>query len=257
MSRSLCAALTLALIGAAGCTDYSPWPPDGTQKGAKAEERKARGLPEAKGEGAPKSLLAQALEEPGVPTGPALDTMSLPRQSKAVVYAAMQAAAKDDLDGLLHLVAPSATWGLPVTSQLQSTAIEDDPELFIDVMRDVASRMSAQAAFRCAPIMPPALETYVTSGAEPMWCSFTSNDRHDILLFKLRTTQSRAQIEYVGMFVDKPTGPVRVASAEPPPPAVAPGDRTATNDDYTFKSYEPAPQAGPGKSGKTPPNPAK
>ncbi len=255
MSRSLCAAVTFALLGGAGCSDYSPWPPQGGVREGVVTERQPEGLPKGQGEGAPKSLLAQSLEEGGVPQGEELMTLSLPRQSKGLVYAALQRAAKDDLDGLLEITADAAAWGLPVTSELESVLVSRNPEQYIDAMRDVGSRLSAQADFRCAPVMPPALETYVKTGAEPMWCSFTSGDRHDILLFKLRMIEGRGQIEYMGMFNERPEGPVRVASSEPPPPPVPPVDRTATNDDYTFRDYKPAPKtpgAKPAEGGEKP-----
>ena len=102
--RLLPSALLLGLSLTAGCSDYSPWPPEGGKKDPTVHAREPRPLPEGKAEGAAKSLLAGSLEQPGVPTGDALDELILPRQSKALVFATLQQVAKDDLDGLLELM---------------------------------------------------------------------------------------------------------------------------------------------------------
>jgi hypothetical protein len=175
-----------------------------------------RPLPAGSAEGVPEHLLHE-YEAREVASPAEIATWKLPFQAKRIAVALLTLAAKDDLAGLPALFTTHARWGIPDRRELDARPIfADGGREFFDTFREVASRFARKAPFQCPPLFPPAAQTYVRNGAEPMWCAYLSNDGIDVLAFKFVYEGGSAKIDYVGLLPTRPTEPVR----ERPGPAV-------------------------------------
>ena len=149
-------------------------------------------------------------------------TWSLPTHSKMIVVEALIAAVVDDPGRMLELLTLNASWGTPDRRQLRARPVstKQDPYgiEFLDAFRAAASRLNTKAKWGCRPLQPN-WALLVEAGAEPMWCSFNSTDGYDLLVFRLVKEQGDVRIDYVGLFVTRPTGPTYVHEAGLAPPA--------------------------------------
>jgi hypothetical protein len=187
----------------------------------KRPHRKRGSLPEGTHEGAGGSLLAAHAERDPFPPSE-IAAFKLTGSAKTLAVAMLTVAAKDRIEDLPALLAPEAGFGLPDPGESGSrTILADGGEAFLAAFRTAASRFKAEATFTCPPILP-ALETFVATGAEPMWCFYGSDDRLDLLVFKLMATGGHARIAYVGLFDERPTAPVRIGGGGAPPPTTIP-----------------------------------
>src|SRR5690606_2130118 len=102
-----------------------------------------------------------------------------------IAVALLILAVKDDVTGLPPILTRNARWGLPDRRELDARPIlADGGREFLDAFREAASRFSRKEAFHCPPLVPPAAQTYVRNGAEPMWCAYISQTGRDVLAFK-------------------------------------------------------------------------
>jgi hypothetical protein len=106
-----------------------------------------------------------------------------------------------------------ARWGFPDRRELDTFPVFDGDggARFVEVFRGVASRFGAKATFTCPPMID-ATTMFVRDGAEPYWCWYMSNDNLDVLAFKFVTERGRARVDYIGMYPQRPSGPVPVRS---------------------------------------------
>jgi hypothetical protein len=207
-----------ALVLACACTPYVT-PLGGRGAGATAAEpaRDRRELPPGSHDGQEESLLA-AYRDRDLPDHQEMNEQwGLTRSAKRIAVAMLIAAAQDRDDFLDELLTEDARFGLPDRREPQARPIAGDREVFFDRFRAAASRFKGKADFTCPPLLPGA-EATVSSGAEPMWCFYTSDDGHDMLVFKLVTRADHPRIAYVGLFGERPSGSLRIVGYGPPPP---------------------------------------
>jgi hypothetical protein len=201
---------TALLVG--GCT-FSPWPPDGGEP--HVHSRKPKAVKAAKdGEAA---TLMQAMGKPA--RRPlqrnALETTRLTKDASKLVRSLLFSVAKDEFKPTAELLTSTARFGLPDVRERNAMPILPHKEIFLDQLQAAAGRFGEKAAFQCPPVMPP-LDAYVSTGAEVMWCFYTSDDGLDVLTFKLRNDQGRARIDYIGFFPRKPDKPFPAAEGWSP-----------------------------------------
>ena len=178
-----------------------------------------RTLPEGSAEGVPEHLLHEyAQREPAAEAEVA--TWDLPAKSKRLVVELLVLAAGDQANRLQRVMSRQARWGIPDRREFEARPVfaNDDGRAFLDTLRQVAARLGRKENLNCPPIMPPAAQTYVRNGAEPMWCFYSSNDGLDILAFKLILEGGNAKVDYVGMHPDRPAGMIAPRTGAPPPP---------------------------------------
>jgi hypothetical protein len=148
-------------------------------------------------------------------------TWQLPFQAKTLIVELLIAAGQDDAEHVQLLLADNARWGLPDRRELRARPIisEDDPHgaAFLAGFRTATSRFDKGASFSCAPLQP-GWQMYATTGAEPMWCSYTSQDNLDIIGFRLIVVEGRVKADYIGFFPERLEQPMRVTDAGDPPP---------------------------------------
>jgi hypothetical protein len=202
-----------AALLASGCA-FSPWPPDGGEP--HEHSRKSKPVKKAKeGEAA---TLIQAMGKPA--RRPlqrnALETTRLTKDASKLVRSLLFSVAKDEFKPTRELLTSTARFGLPDVRERNARPIVENKEIFLDQLQAAAGRFGEKAAFQCPPVMPP-LDAYVSTGAEVMWCFYTSEDGLDVLTFKLRNEFGRARIDYVGFFPRKPDKPFPAAEGWTPP----------------------------------------
>lgn len=181
----------------------------------------ARPLPEGSHEGAGKSLLDEYASRTSRDSAESASWL-LPNNGKTIIVEALIAAAHDDAARMLELVTPTATWGIPDRRQLRARPVRatGDPYGldFIEVFRNAAARFKAKASFGCVPLQPN-WSMLAEAGAEPMWCTYNADDGYDLLVFRLVKFRGEVRIDYVGLFIERPTGlfPGPKAGYIPPP----------------------------------------
>lgn len=179
-------------------------------------------LPEASHEGAgPEGSLLASYADRNPRAVEELAAWQLPFQAKTLIVELLIAAAKDDAERMNLLLADNARWGLPDRRELRARPIisANDPHgaEFLAAFRNATSRFGKAASFTCAPLQP-GWQMYAATGAEPVWCSYTSEDNLDILGFRLIVIGGRVQADYIGLFPERLDQPMRVTDAGDPPP---------------------------------------
>jgi hypothetical protein len=171
------------------------------------------------------------------------DLWELPYQSKRLVVALLIIASQDRLEDLDLVLTPDAAWGLPETRRFGARPIfgSDRGEAFLSAFRRVAARFGAKAKWQTQPL-PTGPEGAVRSGAEPLW-SFYANG-NDRIYFREVLYRGVPRIDYVGMFEDLPTDPVKVVGHGVPvpmgPPARhAPGGEAADEPVLDEPAFDP------------------
>jgi hypothetical protein len=149
-------------------------------------------------------------------------TWTLPFKSKRMVAILMATVARDRLEDLPLVLAPDARWGKPDPRMFNARPIfgDDAGERFLAALRESASRFPHPASYVNATTFELGIQERLRTGAEPMW-SYFENDL-DRILFRFRVIGGRAWIDYVGLFEEFPTEPVRVADQGPAPPMSPP-----------------------------------
>ncbi|NVB39149.1 hypothetical protein G6O69_15000 [Pseudenhygromyxa sp. WMMC2535] len=153
-----------------------------------------------------------------------VERWQLPWQSRAAIAELLIVAADDDPAGMGRILSSNARWGLPDRRQFQSRPVftKDDPLgiEFLSALRTSASRFKKRAKFILEPL--PGFEMFAASGAEPVWASYFSDDGQDVLAFRMIVEGGQLKIDYVGLFVERPRGMLRVSSeiAGDPPPTI-------------------------------------
>ncbi len=187
-----------------------------------APHQKRATLPSATDEGAGPdgSLLASYADRTPRPEDE-LASWMLPFQAKTMIVELLIAAGKDDPERMRVLLADNARWGLPDRRELRARPVftHEDPLgiEFLTAFRNATSRFGKKASFTCTPLQP-GWQTFATSGAEPVWCSYTSNDNLDIIGFRLIMVGGRLETDYIGFFPQRQTQAIRVPDAGDPPP---------------------------------------
>lgn len=145
------------------------------------------------------------------------DLWELPFQSKRIVVALLITAGKDRLEDLDMLLTPDAMWGLPETRRFGARPIfaGDSGEGFLRAFRAAAARFPGKAKWQTQPLAAGPQEV-VRDGAEPLWSFFgNGNDR---IYFRKVMYGGHARIDYVGLFEELPTEPVKVVGHGKPVP---------------------------------------
>jgi hypothetical protein len=215
----LAALLTLALT--ACDARYPPMPEMWADPGI-APHQKRSDLPPATDEGAtPDGSLLQSYADRKPRPEAELATWMLPFQAKTMIVELLIAAAKDDPERMQVLLADNARWGLPDRRELRARPIstEKDPWgiEFLTAFRNATSRFGEKASFSCTPLQP-GWQTFAASGAEPVWCSYTSTDGFDIIGFRLIMVGGLLKTDYIGFFPTRQSMAIRVPEAGDPPP---------------------------------------
>lgn len=150
-----------------------------------------------------------------------LASFGLPFQAKTMVVELLIAVAKDDPAHLQALLSDNARWGMPDRREFRARKIisEQDPygDAFALAFRQAASRFSAKSSFTCTPLQP-GWQMFAASGAEPVWCSYTSSDGLDIIGLRLIVEHGRVKTDYVGFFTTRLPYAIRVPDSGDPPP---------------------------------------
>jgi hypothetical protein len=148
-------------------------------------------------------------------------TWQLQFQAKTMVVELLIAVAKDDPKQMAKLLSSNARWGAPDRRELRARNIitKSDPLglEFLAAFRKAASRFSAKASFSCSP-MQPGWQMLAATGAEPVWCFYTSADKFDMIGIRLVQEQGRVKTDYIGFFPERQMA-VRITNAGDPPPA--------------------------------------
>jgi len=215
---SLLAQTALAGALVSGC-DSPHYQPTWASKPEITSTSPGRPIPAGSFEGAGRSLLNEYEARDLVPRDEAA-TWALPFNAKRIVVGLLIMAARDNFTDLDLVVTRDARWGIPDRRELEGSRIlADGGARFMDALRAAAARFDAKAAFNCPPI-PNQLQNYVRGGAEPMWCFYLSQDRLDVLAFKLVVEGGTAKIGYVGLFPARPSGIIVVPPGNDSPPMV-------------------------------------
>ena len=151
-----------------------------------------------------------------------LEAWMLPFQARAAIAELLILTADDDPMRLRRLMTRNARWGFPDRRQLQAEPIytKDDPLglEFLTAFRQATSRFKKRAHFNLEPL--PGFEMFAATGAEPVWCSYSSDDGLDIIGIRMIVEDGHVKIDYIGFFVDRPTGQIRVPATGSPPPVI-------------------------------------
>jgi hypothetical protein len=214
-----CALITLSL---AACGERYPPLPEVWVDPPIATHHKSETLPPGTDEGAgPDGSLLEGYADRTPREAKEIATWQLPFQAKTMVVELLIAAAKDDPNQMLTLLSSNARFGLPDRRELRARPISSKKDPlgleFLAAFRSATSRFSKKASFTCTPLQP-GWQNLAASGAEPVWCSYTSSDNLDILGFRFVVEGGRVKTDYVGFFTHKPAVAMRVPSAGDPPP---------------------------------------
>jgi hypothetical protein len=222
LSRPSVLACTFIALSLAACGERYPPLPEVWVDPPIATHHKSETLPPGtdEGAGADGSLLASYADR--TPRkAEEMATWLLPVNAKTMIVELLIAAAKDDPELMLPLLSSTARWGLPDRRELRARSIvsKKDPlgVEFLTSFRTATSRFSKKASFTCTPLQP-GWQTFAASGAEPIWCSYTSTDNLDIIGFRLVMEGGRLKTDYIGFFPEKQTVAMRVLDAGDAPP---------------------------------------
>jgi hypothetical protein len=219
---SVLAPLVLLTLTLAACQERYPPLPEVWVGSTLPSHQPSGTLPPATDEGATAegSLLeSYANRTPRKPEE--LETWQLPFQAKTMIVELLIAAAKDDPQQLLSLLAEDARWGLPDRRELRARPISSEADPlgleFLSAFRVAASRFSKKASFTCTPLQP-GWQMFAASGAEPVWCSYSSADNLDIIGFRLIMEGGRLKTDYIGFFPQRQREGLRAVGLGDPPP---------------------------------------
>ncbi|PRP90344.1 hypothetical protein ENSA5_65410 [Enhygromyxa salina] len=208
------------------------------------------GEPETTGlEVPPDSLLARYADADTTQPGP----YPLPHRAASLIARTLHAAATEDRDAFSKLVARDARWGLPDRRQLASRPIRADDEAaaVMAMLRRSAARMSGQLELHC-PDIDRRVVPAVRRGEAPMWCVWASEDLLDLIVFGVRGRVvdggADGQIEYIGVFPDRPARAL-VTPGEPPPPPIRPQPEILCGDPHAVDYPELCPPSDSDESG--------
>ncbi|MGB1698767.1 MAG: hypothetical protein ACPHRO_02355 [Nannocystaceae bacterium] len=212
---------TVFIAGLTGCS--SPWPPEGGERPGAHPERIPSPIPDD----GPETLLHYARKHAVDLEGRVLE---LPGVSQAICAHALKAVADDDMETLLAITTDTAFFGLTPNAvrpalqrdarRFEPLAVHDHPELFMERLRTTGSTMSTQNAdgttrIACGRELP-AVQDYVTRGAESMWCSYADPSSAAWINFSLLVTSEGPRINYVGTTPETPRPFVNFSSWPPP-----------------------------------------
>lgn len=224
MSRRLGIAACTALIALLGCGErYPPFPAKGWAKPPVQQHTPSTQLPPGTDEGAgPDGSLLASYAKRSYREDAEMATWQLPFQAKTMVVELVIAAAKDDPKQMAKLLSDHARWGAPDRRELRAREIitESDPLglEFLDSFRKATSRFGSKASFSCTP-MQPGWQMFATSGAEPVWCFYNSNDKFDMIGVRLIVEHGQVKTDYIGFFTERPSAGIRLPNVGDPPPA--------------------------------------
>lgn len=145
------------------------------------------------------------------------DAWELPFQIKRLDIALVTIAAQDRLEDLDLVLTPDATWGMPETRRFGARPIfaGDGGEAFLAAFRKAAMRFPGNAKWETQPLASGP-QDIIRNGAEPLW-SFYSN-ANDRIYFRAVMYAGVARIDYVGLFEEVPTEPIKVIGHGKPAP---------------------------------------
>jgi hypothetical protein len=221
MSRRPLVLAALASLSLAACQERNPPMPDVWVDPVVSHQSSAS-LPPGTDEGAGPdgSLLASYATRQPRPAEE-LESWMLPFQAKTMVVELLIAAAKDDPERMLSMMTQNARWGLPDRRELRARPISTKADPlgleFLAAFRHATSRFSKTASFSCTPLQP-GWQTFAASGAEPVWCSYTSADNLDIIGFRMIMEGGKQKADYIGFFPERQNRPMQVLHAGDAPP---------------------------------------
>lgn len=218
---TVCTALfSLTLLG---CGERYPPMPEKWAKPPVRTHQPASQLPPGTDDGAgPDGSLLASYASRDYREDAELATWQLPFQAKTMVVELLIAAAKDDANQMGKLLSEHARWGIPDRRELRAREIrtKSDPlgVEFLTAFRKAASRFGAKASFSCTP-MQPGWQILASSGAEPVWCFYSSSDNFDMIGVRLILEKGHVKTDYIGFFPERQNVAFRLSDIGDPPPS--------------------------------------
>lgn len=178
--------------------------------------------PGSDGANSPDGTLLDAYKDRSPSKTEVYRSWQLPFQARAAIAELLILTADDDPERMKELFTPNARFGLPDRRQIQARPIytEDDPLglEFLTGFRGAAQRFKKRATFNLEPL--PGFEMFAATGAEPVWCSYMSDNKLDYIGLRLVTYQGDVKIDYIGFFEEMPTQRINMANEGDPPPVI-------------------------------------
>lgn len=219
---SVLAPLALLTLSLAACHERYPPLPEVWVAAPVPSHKPSSVLPPATDEGATaEGSLLESYAKRTPRKAEELEGWQLPFQAKTMIVELLIAAGKDDAQQVRSLLSMNARWGLPDRRELRARPIVTDQDPlgleFLEAFRKATSRFSKKATFTCTPLQP-GWQMFASSGAEPVWCSYNSDDNLDIIGFRLIMENGQLKTDYVGFFRERQAEGMRAVGLGDPPP---------------------------------------
>jgi hypothetical protein len=219
---SLLGSFALLSLALAACEPRNPPIPETWAKNVAPTHQKSATLPPASDEGTgPEGSLLASYADRTPRSDAEMRAGMLPFQAKAMIVELLIAAAKDDPERMTSLLTQNARWGAPDRREPRARPIvtEQDPLglEFLQAFRNATVRFGKKANFTC-PALQPGWQGFAASGAEPVWCSYNSDDKLDIIGVRLIVEAGQVKTDYVGFFPERKAAAIRMVLAGSPPP---------------------------------------
>jgi hypothetical protein len=143
----------------------------------------------------------------------------LPANSMRLIVMVLERAAQDSIANFDVIFSKNARYGLPGRRKLRSLPLRgsDGGYTFLTRFRAAGQRFGHDAKFACPPLTNDDARAVAEDGA-PMWCTYTTADQLELLVFALVIEDGEARVDYVGFLDEHPDKPLKTDGEPPAPP---------------------------------------